>query len=379
MASTRFAGPKGSLLLAAALSATLSGCASVEYNKLADGKNRKVVPMPAQASETAYAAPGTVPQGGPTVEAAAIAAGIPLPTPNPNDPQMAALMKPAPVLPNAALPAGQTVAGTQPLATAGQPGAVQVAMVNPAASGNPLVQSAVTDGTELAYAPPTVVAVPQPRPDIIAAANSIPTAGGPDMPSTAAQPQSSASKDVQFLQERLASAEPQPGMPNPLVASVAIPSPRPDVKPMGLEAYANTPEMMALDAYDTSAPKTISEEPSLAPSGKLQGLIKKYAALYQVPEALVHRVVRRESMYNPNAYSHGNYGLMQIRYNTAKSLGYTGSPSGLFDAETNLKYAVKYLRGAFMVADNNHDNAVRLYARGYYYDAKRKGLLAQVQ
>ena len=37
--------------------------------------------------------------------------------------------------------------------------------------------------------------------------------------------------------------------------------------------------------------------------------------------------------------------------------------------------AVKYLRGAWMVADGNPDLAVRFYARGYYYDAKRKGLL----
>jgi hypothetical protein len=36
---------------------------------------------------------------------------------------------------------------------------------------------------------------------------------------------------------------------------------------------------------------------------------------------------------------------------------------------------VKYLRGAWMVADGNPDLAVRFYARGYYYDAKHKGLL----
>jgi soluble lytic murein transglycosylase-like protein len=47
----------------------------------------------------------------------------------------------------------------------------------------------------------------------------------------------------------------------------------------------------------------------------------------------------------------------------------------LFDAETNLKYAVKYLRGAWLVAGGNEDRADRLYQRGYYYDAKRKGLL----
>ena len=65
---------------------------------------------------------------------------------------------------------------------------------------------------------------------------------------------------------------------------------------------------------------------------------------------------------------------MQIKYNTAKSMGYDGQPSGLLDAETNIKYAAKYLRGAWLVSDSKEDDAVRLYARGYYYDAKRKGM-----
>jgi len=65
---------------------------------------------------------------------------------------------------------------------------------------------------------------------------------------------------------------------------------------------------------------------------------------------------------------------MQIKYNTAKSMGYEGEPAGLFDAETNIKYAAKYLRGAWLVSDSREDDAIRLYARGYYYDAKRKGM-----
>lgn len=109
----------------------------------------------------------------------------------------------------------------------------------------------------------------------------------------------------------------------------------------------------------------------------LDVLITKYAAIYELPEALLHRVIKRESRYNPKAYNSGNYGLMQIRYNTAKGMGYQGTADGLFDAETNLKYGAKYLRGALMVADNQHDGAVRLYASGYYYTAKRKGLLEE--
>jgi soluble lytic murein transglycosylase-like protein len=109
----------------------------------------------------------------------------------------------------------------------------------------------------------------------------------------------------------------------------------------------------------------------------LNQLIAKYAALYDVPEHLVHHVVRRESNYNPSAVHRGNWGLMQIRYNTAKGLGYEGSPAGLLDAETNLKYAVKYLKGAWVVAEKDAKKADWLYRTGYYYQAKKKGLLEE--
>lgn len=109
----------------------------------------------------------------------------------------------------------------------------------------------------------------------------------------------------------------------------------------------------------------------------IDALITKYAAIYGIPETLLHRVVKRESRYNPKAYNRGHYGLMQIKYATAKGMGYTGPAEGLFDAETNIKYAGKYLRGAWLVADDKNDGAVRLYAAGYYYHAKRKGLLEE--
>ena len=81
--------------------------------------------------------------------------------------------------------------------------------------------------------------------------------------------------------------------------------------------------------------------------------------------------------FNPRAYNNGHWGLMQIKHATARGMGYGGAPKGLFDAETNLKYAVKYLRGAFLVAKGDYKRADRLYQTGYYYDAKRKGLLEE--
>jgi soluble lytic murein transglycosylase-like protein len=107
-------------------------------------------------------------------------------------------------------------------------------------------------------------------------------------------------------------------------------------------------------------------------------LIGIYADAYGLPEELLHRVIKRESNYNPKAKHRSYWGLMQIRYDTAQSMGYRGPASGLLDAETNLKYAVKYLAGAFMVARGDMDRAIRFYRRGYYYDAKRAGMLEEV-
>ena len=93
----------------------------------------------------------------------------------------------------------------------------------------------------------------------------------------------------------------------------------------------------------------------------------------------MHRVIQRESGYNPGARNGPYYGLMQILPQTARTMGYTGSPEGLLDPETNLMYAGKYLRGAWLVSRGDEDEAVGWYARGYYYEAKRKGLLGALR
>jgi soluble lytic murein transglycosylase-like protein len=110
-------------------------------------------------------------------------------------------------------------------------------------------------------------------------------------------------------------------------------------------------------------------------SGSLDGLIARHSAANNVPEALVRRVIKRESRGNPRVISKGNYGLMQIRLGTARAMGYRGTAAGLLDADTNMTYAVKYLAGAYRVAGGNSDRAVHYYAAGYYYAAKSKGLL----
>ncbi|UCI29547.1 lytic transglycosylase domain-containing protein [Mesorhizobium sp. B4-1-4] len=140
-------------------------------------------------------------------------------------------------------------------------------------------------------------------------------------------------------------------------------------------AYMLPQNPAALVQFPSAPVAPEQEEHATGMRGDVDRLIIKYAALYEVPVDLVRHVVNRESTYNPKAYNNGHWGLMQIKHATARGMGYDGPAKGLFDAETNLKYAVKYLRGAWLVAGGNSKKADWLYQTGYYFDAKRKGLL----
>src|SRR4051794_27063532 len=105
-------------------------------------------------------------------------------------------------------------------------------------------------------------------------------------------------------------------------------------------------------------------------------IVATHAAANGVPEALVHRVIVRESRYQPHLVGRGGtIGLMQIKLATARGLGYTGDAAGLRDPATNLTYAVKYLAGAYRAANGDHNRAVAYYAGGYYFAEKRRRLV----
>ena len=157
----------------------------------------------------------------------------------------------------------------------------------------------------------------------------------------------------------MSSFKPAPGPATAALAAFATPEPTPAGHVPKAAAVPPAPNVLAYSG------------------GAYDGLIAHYAQQYAVPESLVRRVIVRESNYNAAARNGPYYGLMQISHATAKGMGYSGAPEGLLDAETNLRYAVRYLAGAYLTAGGNHDQAVRFYARGYYYDAKRAGLLQQ--
>jgi len=135
--------------------------------------------------------------------------------------------------------------------------------------------------------------------------------------------------------------------------------------------------LIAVAAFAALAGAPASADP--AAREKYQPIIDELAKKHDVPEKLIHRIIMRESRYASNLAAKGHYGLMQIKPATARSMGYKGAPAGLLDPRANLTYGVPYLANAYHVAGRNEDAAVKLYAGGYYFVAKRKGLLAELR
>ncbi len=119
--------------------------------------------------------------------------------------------------------------------------------------------------------------------------------------------------------------------------------------------YVLAGALLALAACGDAPDEPVSRAAPLYPgeTADLRVLINEAADAYGVPRSLVHRVIQRESDYRPRARNGPYYGLMQILPETARTMGFRGQPSDLFDARTNLNYAVKYLRGAWLVSDGD--------------------------
>jgi soluble lytic murein transglycosylase-like protein len=114
-------------------------------------------------------------------------------------------------------------------------------------------------------------------------------------------------------------------------------------------------------------------QPAQAQRAQYEAMVARHAMANGVPVVLVHRVIVRESRYQPALIGHGGtIGLMQIKLATARALGYSGDAEGLRDPDTNLAYGVKYLAGAYRAADGDHGRAMHYYASGYYDVAKRQ-------
>ena len=95
-------------------------------------------------------------------------------------------------------------------------------------------------------------------------------------------------------------------------------------------------------------------------------LVDSEARANGIPIALARAVVRIESNWNPGITgSAGEVGLMQIKPPTARGMGYQGTRKALYDPATNVKWGMRYLAGAYRLADGDTCGTVMRYQGGH--------------
>ncbi|MDD0971540.1 MULTISPECIES: lytic transglycosylase domain-containing protein [Pseudomonas] len=106
---------------------------------------------------------------------------------------------------------------------------------------------------------------------------------------------------------------------------------------------------------------SLDRQPQLIANQPYAELVSAAATANQLPEALLHAVIKSESNYNPGATSSkGAGGLMQLMPGTARDMGVTD----VYDPKANIQGGAKYLKRLMTMFDNDIALAVAAYNAG---------------
>jgi len=96
-------------------------------------------------------------------------------------------------------------------------------------------------------------------------------------------------------------------------------------------------------------------------------LISSNASDNGVPVELANAVIRYESNYNPRVTGlAGEIGLMQIKLETARGIGYRGSRRELYNPETNIAWGMRYLGQAVRMSGGSDCGTLSRYNAGLF-------------
>lgn len=110
--------------------------------------------------------------------------------------------------------------------------------------------------------------------------------------------------------------------------------------------------------------------PALADKG-VRNMVAAEAARQGVPVGLALAVARAESNFRCSAIGKaGERGVMQIKPQTARGIGYKGPASGLNNCATGIRYGMIYLKQAYRKAGGNIYRAALLYNAGIHSKKK---------
>jgi soluble lytic murein transglycosylase-like protein len=165
----------------------------------------------------------------------------------------------------------------------------------------------------------------------------------------------------QFLNEEFSNAQPAnetaPAPANDQVASITTETEQPNAKKKN--AWAGLVPPVA------ATPQAAAPAPN-ADNAPILALIDKHAATNGIPAGFARAIVRIESNFNPRATGRQReVGLMQIKYETARGIGFAGTREQLYDPDTNLQWGMKYLAMSWKLGGNTPCGAVMKYQGGH--------------
>ena len=95
---------------------------------------------------------------------------------------------------------------------------------------------------------------------------------------------------------------------------------------------------------------------------------------WDVETSLIKALIGAESEFNPNAYraepqiADASYGLMQLLYGTARTMGFTGAALALYDPVTNVRLGTRFISDKIRTASARGygvDSAISAYNAGF--------------
>jgi hypothetical protein len=138
-----------------------------------------------------------------------------------------------------------------------------------------------------------------------------------------------------------------------------------------LHAGTATPDRGAADDTTSAISETI-EAPAISASERfsaraaIRAIIERETAATKLPADIAEAVVFVESRYDSSVVGGvGEIGVMQVRPETAKMLGFRGSLAELAELEINIHYGVIYLSKAWRLAGGDLCRALMKYRAGH--------------
>jgi soluble lytic murein transglycosylase-like protein len=128
-------------------------------------------------------------------------------------------------------------------------------------------------------------------------------------------------------------------------------------------------------------PKHFDVDASRTPASRapVVAMITSMAPSYGVPTWFALRIAKVESNYNPSLRGRaGEYGVFQIKCQTARGLGFSGGCSQLADARTNVRWGLKHLATALELSGGNLRLAASKHNGGLGRKTMIRGYVARI-